>query len=158
MTELEMLSSRVERLEKRNRLLSGLLLILPVLAAVGWQGASDTLKVRRLEVVDARGVPMVTLGTSRDDEGGSIILRDSGGEKRGWWEATPERSALSLNSSKADGTEDTTLGLQVGPKNARLAIISPGGALLSANMEGDTPKVEMYNAKGAMIFGAPWNK
>jgi hypothetical protein len=158
MTDLQRLANRVEGLERKNRLLTGVLLTIPLLAVVGWQGASDTLRVRHLEVVDERGVPLVTLGASRYDAGGSIVLRDKDGEKRGWWEASPQESNLSLNSSKPDGTNDVTLGMNVGPKNARMAIISPNGALLSANMEGDVPKVELYNAKGAMIFGAPWKK
>ena len=129
-----------------------------LIAVVGWRGSAETLKAQKLEIVDERGVPLVTLGAARNDSGGSIVLRDRDGEKRGWWEASPEESNLSLNSSKPDGSQQTTLGMNVGPKNARVAIISPSGALLSANMEGDTPKIEMYNSKGAMIFGAPWKK
>lgn len=158
MSELEVLTRRIEKLEKRNRLLTGGLLILPLLTVVGWQSNSDVWRTHRLEIIDDHNVPLITLSASRGDGGGSIVMRDKDGEKRGWWTAAPGESALTLNSSKSDGTQDTTLGLQVGPKNARMSIISSGGALLSTNMEGDTPKLEMVNAKGATVFEAPWKK
>jgi hypothetical protein len=152
------LARRIELLERKNKRLSLLCagcLAVPFLALVGWQQASDTVRVRRLEIVDDRGVPLVTLGAARNNEGGSIVLRDAQGEKRSWWEVGPERGTLSMNSAKADGTNDTTLGFQVGPKTARMSMISKGGALLSASMAGDDPQLEIYNAKGATLFAAP---
>jgi hypothetical protein len=128
---------------------------MPLMAIVGWQNASDTVRVKRLEVVDDRGVPLITLGGARGNEGGSIILRDGLGEKRSWWEVGPEKGAFTLNSAKSDGTNDTTLGLQVGPKTARMSIISRSGAMLSANMNDDDPQLELYNAKGTTLFAAP---
>jgi hypothetical protein len=67
----------------------------------------------------------------------------------------PEKGAFTLNSAKSDGTNDTTLGLQVGPKTARMSIISRSGAMLSANMNDDDPQLELYNAKGTTLFAAP---
>jgi hypothetical protein len=156
MSELETLLKRVDRLERRNRWLCALCFAMPMLAIVGWTQASDTLRVKRLEIVNDKNVPLVTLESSRTGEGGSVILRDNQGEKRGWWEVAPESGALTLSSAKADGSNDTTLGLQVGPKNARMSIISKNGALLSTHMEEDSPIFEMVGAKGNVIFSAPW--
>jgi hypothetical protein len=155
----EQLIVRVERLERKNRLLTlacGVCMAVPLLALVGWQNASDTVKMKRLEIVDDRGVPLITLGATRGNDGGSIVLRDNLGEKRSWWEVGPEKGAFTLNSAKPDGSNDTTLGLQVGPKNARMSMISKNGALLSANMNGDNPQLELYNAKGNTVFAAPF--
>lgn len=157
MTEVQALTARLERLEKRNRLLTlmcGACLAIPILAIVGWQSTTDTVRVKRLEVIDDRGVPMITLSTARNGQGGSIVMRDSLGEKRSWWEVGPETGAFTITSAK-DGSNDTTLGMQVGPRNGRLAIISKNGALLSTNMEGDDPRLELYNAKGGTLFAAP---
>jgi hypothetical protein len=153
------LIARIERLERRNRYLTlacGLCLSIPLLAIIGWQSPSDTARVKRLEIVNDKNVPLITLDASRTGEGGSIIMRDSQGEKRAWWEVAPEKGAFTLTSAKPDGTNDTTLGLQVGPKNARVAIISKNGALLSSSMEADTPQIEMYGTKGNVLFAAPW--
>jgi hypothetical protein len=156
--ESQELIARVERLERKNRMLTlmcGFCMLVPMLALVGWQNASDTARVKRLEVVDDRGVPLITLGAGRNGEGGSIVLRDSMGEKRSWWEVGPQSGAFTLNSAKGDGTNDTTLGLNVGPKTARMSMISQNGALLSANIQGDDPQVELYNSKGSTLFAAP---
>jgi hypothetical protein len=152
------LEVRLQRLERKNRFLTavcGLCLSIPFLALVGWQSASDTLRVKRVEIIDDRGVPLVILGASRNNEGGSIVLRDKQGERRAWWEVAPEYGTFTMNSAKATGEADTTLGLQVGKKNARMAIISESGAMVSTSMEGDDPTVEMYNKNGNTLFVAP---
>lgn len=152
---------RIERLERKNQVLTfvcGACMLMPVLALVGWQNANDTVKMKRLEIVDDRGVPLITLGAARGNEGGSIVLRDSLGEKRSWWEVGMEKGAFTLNSAKPDGSNDTTLGLQVGSKNARMSMISKNGAMLSANLNGDNPQLELYNAKGATLFAAPFKR
>jgi hypothetical protein len=155
------LLTRIERLEQKNRRLTlacAVCMLVPGLALVGWQNANDTVKVKRLEVVDDHGVPLITLGATRGNDGGSIILRDAQGEKRSWWEVGPEKGAFTLNSAKPDGSNDTTLGLQVGSKNARMSMISKNGAMLSANMNGDNPQLELYNSKGATLFMAPFKR
>lgn len=151
------LVARIERLERRNRRLTILLLALPVLALVGWtQAGPGSLQVRRLEVVDERGVPLVVLAPERGAVGGGITLRDANGERRAWFTANPDGAALTLNREGKDGEGDSTLGLSVGPRNGRLSILSRNGAALSATMQGDQPKVELYNTKGAPLFVAPW--
>lgn len=152
------LVARVERLERRNRILTGALLFLPLLAAIGWVQTDNVLRVKRLEVVDDHGVPLVTLSADRLEEGGMITLRDKQGEKRAWWQAGPGTSSLTLNSEGQDGTGDSTLGLTVGPKRSGVSMISKGGASLNAGMQGDNPKVELYDGKGHPLFVAPWKK
>jgi hypothetical protein len=152
------LAGRLDRLERKNRILTalcGLCLAVPLLAVAGWQSASDTVRVKRLEVVDDRGVPLITLGATRNNLGGSITLRDSDGERRSWWEVAPGSGAFTLNSANPNGDNDTTLGLQVGEGSASMAIVSKSGAVLSNMMAGDEPSVELYNDKGATLFAAP---
>jgi len=154
-SELAPLLHRIERLERRNRLLTGALLALPLLALAGWKTADDTLRVKRLEIVDDRNVPLVVLSPDRLNEGGMITLRDRDGEKRGWWQAGPGTSSLTLNSSGPDGVGDSTLGLTVSPKTSALALLSKGGASLNAEMHEDKPKLEMNDTKGRGLFVAP---
>lgn len=151
------LVARIERLERRNRRLTLALLAVPVLALIGWtQAGPASLQVRRLEVVDERGVPLVILAPERGGVGGGITLRDANGERRAWFTSNPDGAALTLNREGKDGEGDSTLGLSVGPRNGRLSILSRNGASLSASMQGDQPKVELYNAKGGALFIAPW--
>ncbi len=157
--QIEQLAARVERLERRNRFLSlglAMCLSVPLLALLGWQSAPETLRVRRLEVVDERGVPLVTLAPTRNNEGGSIVLRDSSGERRTWWQSGLNSSALTLNSQTDVGEGDTTLGLAVGPKTAKLTMIGKSGSTMSASLENEEPRLDLWNAKGNLLFGAPW--
>jgi hypothetical protein len=155
--DYEALLSRIERLERRNRVLTSLLFLVPVLALVGWQAApvQDVLRVRRLEVVDGRGVPMVILAPDRGDRGGSITLRDALGERRGWWNVGVDHSSLTMSSETKSGTVNT-IGFGVSPAASRLSLISPNGANLSASMEGDSPRVDLWAKNGSVLFGAPW--
>ena len=83
------LIARIERLERRNRrmsMLCGLSLLVPVLCVIGWRLPSDQaqtpvelLKVKSLQVVDDRGVPLITLGSDRLSNGGMITLRGQAG-------------------------------------------------------------------------------
>lgn len=156
--DVDQLTARIERLERKNRTLTVALLCLPLLAAVGWVQADNVLRVKRLEIVDDHGVPLVTLSPDRLDEGGMITLRDKEGEKRAWWQAGPGTSSLTLNSEGPDGSGDSTLGLTVGPKRSSVSMISKGGASLSAGLQGDNPKLELYDGKGHPLFVAPWKK
>ena len=149
---------RIERLERRNRLLTIGLLVLPLLAVVGWQAGSDTIRTKRLEIIDDRGVPLVVLSPDRTSEGGMITLRDRDGEKRAWWQAGIATSSLTLNSQGEDGAGgDSTLGLSVGPKSSGVSMLSKGGASMRFGMQSDQPKVELYDTKGRSLFAAPWS-
>jgi hypothetical protein len=155
-SELSELTARIDRLERRNRGLTLLLVGCALLAAVGWRTSDDTVRAKRLEIVDDRGVPLVILSPDRLNEGGMITLRDRDGEKRAWWQAGPGTSSLTLNSEGADGGGDSTLGLAVGPKSSGLSLLSKGGASMNLGMHGDLPKVELYDPKGRSLFAAPW--
>lgn len=161
-TERE-LFERVSRLERANKRLAlgigALLLLGGSLATIGWQQTSDAmelLRVRRLEVVDARGVPMVQLGTGRSSEGGSIVLRDRLGERRAWWTASPEGSSLALTHEKSPDAGASTAGLSASSAGSEMNLIGPKGALLSATVRSEQPRVDLWNAAGQMLFGAPW--
>ncbi len=162
--EIDILT-RLDRLEKRNRnltFLCGILCLFPILAVVGWQTSkdapqvADNLRVRKLEVVDSRGVPLVTLGAARLSEGGMITLRDNLGEKRTWWQAGPRTAELTLSSVDARGENDNTAGFVVGPDLSKLLLIGKSGALLSGEMRGDDPRIELISDSGKNLFTAPW--
>lgn len=156
--------ARIERLERANRrltLLSCGLLLLPVFGIAGWQDPAltvpDVLKVKRLEVIDQRGVPMVTLSTGRNDEGGAMTLRDKNGERRAWWTSNPDGSNLALVREadiKADGS--TTAGMSVSKSSAEMTLLSPNNAMFSTSVRDDKPRMELYNTKGVLLFSAPW--
>jgi hypothetical protein len=148
---------RIEKLERSNRTLMAALIGLGLLGVVGWrtQPTPEALKVSKLEVVDGRGVPMVILETGRKGEGGQITLRDSLGEKRGWWQVSPDGSSLTM-SAESGSENASTAGFGVTPKSARVSLISPKGASLSAAIEADQPRLDLYNPAGKVLFGAPW--
>jgi hypothetical protein len=168
MASHEELTRRIERLERSNRrllLLCAVSAIMPVLGIVGWQGAGQAqevlqvLKVHSLEVVDARGVPLLTLNTGRDNAGGSITLRDSGGQKRGWWSSSPEGSNLALVKEKSSDQEAAnTAGFGVTSNSADMNLIGSGNGMFSATVKDDKPHLDLWNAKGASVFAAPWKK
>lgn len=158
------LLERVERLERANRRLTLLCagcLVLPVLALVGWQDAQAPVpavfKVHQLEVVDQRGVPLVTLGTGRSEEGGIVTLRDSNGEKRAWWTVSPAGASLALSKEKsAQGDATNTAGLSVSQNSSEMNLIGPGGGMLSNSVRDDQPHLELWGAKGKSLFAAPF--
>lgn len=158
MSEISELVARVERLERRNRILTLALLSVPLLALAGWKTQDAVVKAKRLEIVDDRGVPLVVLSPDRLNEGGMITLRDKNGEKRAWWQAGPGTSSLTLNSEGADATGDTTLGLSVGPRRSSLSLLSKGGASLTGSIQDDKPSVELYDTKGRSLFSAPFRR
>lgn len=158
--EIVELNARLARLERKNRTLTGLCLLslsVPLLALCGWQSAvPDVLRARRVEVVDARGVPLVSLAPSRQGEGGAITLRDRGGERRTWWEARPDGAALAATSGLPGEREGHTLGMSVSGTGSQVALIGPDGESLSAAIEKTGPRLDLQNAKGATLFSAPW--
>jgi len=162
------LSARIERLERANRRLSltcGLSLFVPLLAIIGWQNATppatqiDSLQVHKLEVVDPHGVPLVTLNTGRNDEGGSITLRDKNGERRAWWTADPDGSNLALAKEKEPNSDGmNTAGFSVSAGSAEMNLIGPGNGMFAATVREDQPKLDLWSPKGVSLFTAPWKK
>ena len=155
---------RVERLERANRRLTTLCggcLLLPILALCGWQETGqpipEVLRVHELQVVDQRGVPMVTLATGRSEEGGAITLRDKNGERRAWWISNPAGSSLALAKEKDPKVEGSnTAGFSVSQSSAEMNLIGPGNGMLSATVRDDQPRVDLWSAKGKSLFAAPW--
>lgn len=160
------LVARIERLERANRrltLLSGAMLLVPVVAIAGWQDAvqapavPDVIRARKIEVVDGKGVPMVSLTTGRNDEGGAMTLRDKTGERRGWWTSSPEGSSLALVKEKDAKMEGSnTAGFSVTPSSAEMNLIGPQNAMFSSTVKDDQPRLELWNSKGSLLFSAPW--
>jgi hypothetical protein len=160
-SDFERLESRLRAVEKKNRILTALCslcLVVPAMAIAGWRDQQQDLKVHSLQVMDARGVPMVTLGVTRDSTGGSITLRDATGDRRSWWETGVNTSNLTMSSDAPDRSSDSTVGLSVGPKMAKLGMVSHNGAIASVNLNADSPRIDLWNSKGMLLFGAPWQK
>lgn len=150
------LELRLRRLERTNRLLIAVLLVLVVTGLAGWRAQGSVVRANRIEIVDARDVPIISLGSARGGTGGEIILRAENGEKRVWITTENDGASLTLNREGQNGKNDTTLGLSISPKSGQLNILSPGGASLSANIQNDEPKVELFDRKGTSLFVAPW--
>jgi hypothetical protein len=158
------LDARLERLERKNRLLSGLCLLslsVPLMALAGWDSATqktpvyDLVRAKRFEVVDDRGVPLVTVGKDRSD-GGAVVLRDAGGERRAWWMVDRDHAAFTMTSDGTGDRPSSTLGMSVSSGNSQISLISPKGSQFSASIEGDQPRVDLWGTQGQTLFGAPW--
>jgi hypothetical protein len=162
------LTSRIERLERANRRLTlavGASLLVPVFALVGWQTPApsatqiDYLQVHKLEVVDSKGVPMIALNTGRNEEGGSVTLRDKDGERRAWWTCDADGSNLALAKEKAPNSDAmNTAGFSVGAGSSEMNLIGAGNGMFTASIHDDQPKLDLWSAKGASLFSAPWKQ
>lgn len=161
---LQDLETRVARLEASNRRLrtfNGALLALPLLAVAGWQsapGVADIVRTKRLEIVDERGVPLVALGKDPQTNGGSVVLRDPAGEKRGWWQITNGGAVLGMAGDPGSDQGGAGIGLSAGGNEAQLSITGRGGAGATASVNADQPRLELWDRKGAPLFTAPWKK
>jgi hypothetical protein len=158
--EIVELNARLARLERKNKTLTGLCLLslsVPLLALCGWQSAvPDVLRARRVEVVDERGVPLVSLAPAREGEGGSVTLRDRQGERRAWWSARPDGAAFAATSGLPGEREGHTLGMSVGGNGSQVVLIGPNGESLAASVEKEGPRLDLRNASGGSLFSAPW--
>ena len=156
---------RVARLERENRNLKRAALIgagvMSCLLLAAWRtpqaNVTDTLQVHRLEVVDSRGVPMVALGLTRNGAGGSIVLRDSTGDKRSWWETEMGQSRIVFESPTGKGEQRTVAGLSTTPERSQLSLIGPMGASIQSYVQGDRPNMSLQDTNGRQLFTAPWN-
>ncbi len=162
-TDNTQLIARIEQLERANRRLmlaaiSGM--IAPVLVIAGWKQAPtvpDVLQAHKLEIVDQHGVPLVTLNTGRNDEGGAVTLRDKDGERRAWWTSSPDGSNLGLvkeHDPKKEGSY--VAGMSVGATAAEMNLISPQNGMLSATIRDDKPRLDLWGIKGNSVFAAPF--
>ena len=159
MDRIAALSSRLDRLERQNRLLKTAVAIGAVALIVGWKaGTPELIQAHQFQVVDERGVPLVTLAAARNGVGGSIILRDSLGEKRTWWEAAPDSARFVLDSPASKGQGDTVAGLAATSTGARASLLGPTGASVEAQVQNDKPRLSLSGAHGESLFSAPWQK
>lgn len=166
MHESNDIAVRVARLERENRNLKRAALIgaglMSCLVLAAWRSpqndAADTLRVHRLEVVDSRGVPMVSLGTTRNDSGGSITLRDSTGDKKSWWETESGQSRIVFESQAPGSDQKTVAGLSTTPEGSQLSLIGPMGASIQSSVQGDRPHLSLQDSNGKQLFSAPWNR
>jgi hypothetical protein len=166
MNEFSDWEARLQRLERSNSRLRVYVAILGVGAVVllsaGWKqngrSAMDSLQVHRLEVLDGRGVPVITLSPMRGDAGGTIVLRDQSGDKRSWWETDSGTSRIVFQSPEPKGDESTIAGLAASPGRAQVSLLGPKGASLVGAVQTDQPSVALKNSNGATLFAAPWNK
>ncbi len=161
--ELAEISKRLERVERSNRQLKfacGLCLAFPLLAVAGWQTAKpipEVLQAHRFEVLDPQGVPVVAISSNRTSDGGSIVLRDKTGERRGWFEAVPSGGSMGLIGAAPEDTGGTSIGLSASSEQATIGLSGRNSSGLNVDVSKDQPKIDLWNAKGS-LFTAPWKK
>ena len=149
------LESRLLRLEWANRRLLGLWgVTIAGLALFGAQSASDVVRARRFELVDARGVPLATLAPARGDLGGELVVRDRDGERRASLSAEPSAASLNLQGGRPDDPSGTAA-LRADGNGAALGLVG-SKASVSAAVRKDRPRLSTTDAQGRETFAAPW--
>lgn len=152
---MDRLEDRVARLERANRRLLTLWgLTLAVASAFGFQRATDVVRARRFELVDARGVPLATLAPGRTEGGGELTLRDRDGERRVNLTAEPGSASLGLQGGRADDPSGTAA-LRSDANGAALGLLG-AKASLTATVRRDQPRLSLTDARGKEAFAAPW--
>lgn len=123
-------------------------------AGFGFQTASDVLRARRIEVVNAKGVPLAVLGPARNDAGGELILRDREGERRANLSVEVGGASLGLQGGRIDDPTGTAA-LHADATGAALGLL---GARASATVavRKEKPRIATTNAQGRETFAAPW--
>jgi hypothetical protein len=161
MEAIDTVSARLDRLERQNLRLKIGLVAAVALTIVGFRSAAggpvDLIQAHQIQVVDERGVPLVTLAAARNNAGGAIILRDSSGEKRTWWEASTDSARLVLDSPAQQGG-DTVAGMAATGSGARASLLGPTGASFEATVQNEMPHISLSAANGKSLFSAPWRK
>jgi hypothetical protein len=166
MDRTDQLAARLDRLERENRLLRRIGLagcgFLSCLVLGAWRSAKveamDTLQVHRLEVLDSRGVPMITLAPTRGDAGGTIILRDSSGDKRSWWETDAGAARIVFESPTGKTDERTIAGLSTVPGKAQISLLGTSGGSFLGVVQSNRPSITLQDPSGKPLFSAPWQK
>jgi len=166
MDAIDRLTARLEKLETENRRLRlvgfGCVCGFCFLALVAWRSPNtqkfESLQVQKLEVVDSRGVPLITLSPNRNNAGGSIVLRDSSGDKRSWWETEPGIARIVFESANATSDDKTIAGLSSVPGCAQLSLLGPKGGSVVSMVQRDRPSVTLQDTNGRSLFTAPWTK
>jgi hypothetical protein len=166
MDSIDTLSRRLDRLERENRNLRRLGLagcgIVSCFVLAAWRSARvdpmDTLQVHKLEVLDPRGVPMITLSPTRNNTGGSIVLRDNSGDKRSWWETDAGTARIVFESPTGKADERTIAGLATMPGKAQMSLLGASGSSVLNTVQNDRPSVTIQDSAGRSLFSAPWNR
>ena len=152
---MDRLEDRIGRLERANRRLFALWGITSLaLFAFGFQRATDVVRARRIELVDARGVPLATLAPGRNELGGELTLRDRDGERRASLTAEPGSASLNLQGGKPEDPSGTAA-LRSDANGAALGLLG-AKASLTATVRRDQPRLSLTDARGKEAFAAPW--
>ncbi len=154
---MDPLESRVRRLEVQNRVLLVAVAGFALLFVLGFQGEQvpDVARAKKIEVVDQRGVPIVTLGASREG-GGEMVIRDETGDRRAWLSSGHGAARLGMVSG-AEESPSSALGLSVEPGRSHLGLTG-GKASASAGVDDEQPTLELNGKDGRVLFAAPWRK
>ena len=152
---MDRLEARFARLERANRRLLALWgLTVAALVLLGAQSVSDVIRARRIELVDARGVPLATLAPARGDLGGELILRDRDGERRASLAAEPGAATLDLQGGRPDDPSGTAA-LRADTEGAAMGLVG-SKASVSASVRKERPHLAMTDARGRQAFEAPF--
>ena len=146
------LEARLANLERKNRALTIALIALAATFLFGFVHQSDSLQAKKIEVIDERGVPLLTFASSRSG-GGEITVRDEAGDRRAWLSAEKAGAHLGMSG----GENEASAGLGVDPTHARLALTG-GRASLSEKVENEIPAIEADSRDGRILFAAPYRK
>ena len=149
---LEARLDRLERANRRLRLLWGLTVVAG--CAFGFQRVTDVVRARRIEIVDVRGVPVATLGPSREG-GGELILRDREGERRANLTVEVGAASLGLQGGRVEDPAGTAA-LRADGTGAALGLVGKRASVV-ANVRGEKPRLATTDAGGKETFRAPWN-
>ena len=152
---MDRLEDRVRCLERANRRLVALWgLTLAALALLGAQTTSEVLRARRIELVDARGVPLAVLAPTRAGAGGELTLRDREGERRATLAAEPGAASLNLQGGRADDPAGTAA-LRADGDGAAFGLVGERASVRSADRK-EKPRIAATDARGKETFVAPW--
>ncbi len=149
---------RIQRLERTNRRLCWVAAVgvaFPVLTLAGFQQTDtvDLVRAKKIEVVDSRGIPFITLEPTRANDGGSITLRDGSGDRRAWFTSGVGTARLGMVSGDED-SPTSTLGLNVEPKQSHVSL-SSGRASANTSVDEEQPHLELIGHEGRPVFYAP---
>ncbi len=157
--ELDFLRTRIERLERRMRMVVAgwVLSVAVVLLGVAVQEAvsqPETLRARRIEVVDAAGRTRIGLGTLPDGSA-ALSLADAAGRVRIGLGTFPDgRPRLSLMD--AAGRERIGLGtLPDGSPGLSLADAAERTRIFLVTLPDGSPVLSLWDAAGRVLFRAP---
>lgn len=117
---------------------------------------ADLIQAKKIQVVDDKGIPLVSLEPTRGNEGGSIVLRDKSGDPKAWFNTGDGTARIGMISGAVD-QPTATLGLSVSPDQTHIGL-SSGRASMTSSVENEKPYFEIIGRDGKALFSAPWRK